>query len=277
MTELGIVDIREIIKVVKSTYNYDFSNHALTSFKQRLERLMTLYAIDSANGLIKKIKDDQSFFDTFLHEIAVPSTEMFRDPSLWRWLREEYFPNYIDNKTTGRFKIWLPACVSGGELYSLVILLNEMEIVDKVQLIASSVSDKSIDIIRKGVYDLKKLEVSQENYKRFNGTSELSAYYRSERDCVVRNTALIESVEFKKLNINFDNAPQNVRLILFRNNLIYYNPTMQERVLQTLHRSLSVSGHLVLGIRERISGIAATKDFEYINEAESIYRKKISS
>jgi chemotaxis protein methyltransferase CheR len=273
MTELGIVDIREINRIIKSLYNYDFSNFALTSFKQRIERIMKLYLIGSADGLIKKFQEDPGFFDVFLYEIPVPSTEMFRDPSLWRWLREEFFPNQVE-KNVGKFKIWFPACVSGGELYSLAILLNEMGISDKVQVTASCISDKSIGIIKSGTYDLKKVEVSQENYKRFNGSRELSVYYKTERDGVFRNNNLIEEVEFKKLNINFDFSPQNIKLILFRNNLIYYNPTQQDKILQTLHTSLSLSGHMVLGIRERISGISSSRDFEFVNETESVYRKR---
>jgi chemotaxis protein methyltransferase CheR len=234
---------------------------------------MKLYLIGSADGLIKRLEEDAGFFDTLLYEIAVPSTEMFRDPSLWRWLREEYFPNHVE-KTAGKFKIWLPTCVSGGELYSLAILLNEMGLSDKVQITVTVISDKSIGIIKSGSYDMKKVEVSQENYKRFNGSKELSTYYKTERDSIIRNTSLIENVEFKKLNINFDNSLQNIKLILFRNSLIYYNPTQQEKVLQLLYESLSVSGHLVLGIRERISGISNSREFEVVNEAESVYRKK---
>lgn len=274
MAELGIVDIREIIRVIKSVNNYDFSSHALTSFKQRLERLMGLHSIASAEGLIRKIQENSEFFDTFLYEICVPSSEMFRDPSLWRWLREDFFPNMVD-KPSGRPKIWFPSCVSGGELYSLAILLSEMGMLDKVQVTATALSDKSIAQIRTGCYDLKKLEVSQENYKRFNGSKDLSFYYKPEKDCIVRNTSLIENVEFRKLNINFDFSPQNVKLILFRNNLIYYNPSLQDRILQILHRSLSAGGYLILGIRERVSGIYASREFELINETESIYRKKI--
>jgi chemotaxis protein methyltransferase CheR len=274
MTELGIVEIREIIRIIKSLYNYDFSNYALTSFKQRIERLMTLYLIVSADGLIRKLEEDTSFFDLFLYEISVPSTEMFRDPSLWRWLREEYFPSHLE-KNVSKFKIWLPACVSGAELYSLAILLTEAGLLEKVQITASSISDKSIGIIKGGSYEMKKVEVSQENYKRFNGSKELLTYYKPGRDCIIRNASLIDNVEFNKLNINFDNAPQNIKLILFRNSLIYYNPTQQDKILQVLHESLSVSGHLVLGIRERIMGISNSIEFENINKAESVYRKKI--
>ena len=274
MTELGIVDIREIIRAIKSSYDYDFSSYALTSFKQRLERLMFRHGIATMDLLIKKLQDESTFFDDFLFEISVPSTELFRDPSLWRWLREEYLPFAID-KNIGKFKIWLPGCVSGGELYSLTILLSETGLLDKVQIIATAISEKSIEKIKEGNYDLKKTEISEENYKRFNGARDFSAYFKPDQNCALRDLSLIGNVEFRKLNINFDNAPQNNKLILFRNNLIYFNPTLQEKVLLLLHQSLSASGHLVLGIREKITGITTSKDFEIVNENESIYRKRI--
>jgi chemotaxis protein methyltransferase CheR len=276
MPELGIVDIREIIRVVKSEYDYDFANYALTSFKQRLERLMALYNISTMEALTGKLKDECAFLDTFLHYITVPSTEMFRDPSLWRWLREEYLPKVMD-KFPGKFKIWLPSCASGGELYSLAILLSESGLLDKVQIIASCLSLKSIEEIKNGSYDQKKMEISEENYKRFNGSRQLSDYYKTDRTGIIRDTSLISQVEFKKLNINFDNAPQNVRLILFRNSMIYYYPTQQEKVLRILYNSLSASGHLVIGIREKLSGMSPGRDFEVANEIECVYRKRMLS
>lgn len=275
MTELGIVDIREIIRAIKSTYNFDFGNFALTSFKQRLEHLIIRNNLSSAENLIKKLKEEPDFFDLFNHEISVPSTEMFRDPSLWRWLREELFPSTIE-KNIGKYRIWLPNCVSGGELYSLLILLHEINLLSKVSIVASSVSNKSIEIIREGQYDLKKIEVSNENYVRANGTGTFSDYYKLDRYYAFQDTTLIENVEFNKLNINFESIPSNIKLILFRNSLIYYNPTIQDRILTQLYDSLSASGNLIIGIKERISGMVPNKDFEMVNESESVYKKRIS-
>jgi chemotaxis methyl-accepting protein methylase len=67
----------------------------------------------------------------------------------------------------------------------------------------------------------------------------------------------------------------NVKLILFRNNLIYYNPTLQDRILAVLNDSLSASGNLIIGIKEKISGFASGKDFDIVNEAEKCIQKRI--
>ncbi|MBN2613965.1 MAG: hypothetical protein JXB00_20575 [Bacteroidales bacterium] len=275
MTELGVVDIREIYRTINDTYGYDFSQFAMTSFKQRLERLMIRNNISNTENLINKIKSGDEFFDLFLYEVSVPSTEMFRDPSLWRWLREEFFQEAVA-KSLSKFRIWVPNCVSGGELYSLVIVLHEMDLLEKVEIIATTISNKSIEYIKEGRYDLKKLEVSIENYKRFHGHSDFSDYYKLDRYYAFRDTSYLDSVEFRKQKINFDNSPQNVRLILFRNNLIYFNPTLQEKVLQHMFDCLSANGYLITGIREQIRNAGTGKDFEVVNEAECVYKKRIA-
>ncbi|MFO7658941.1 MAG: CheR family methyltransferase [Bacteroidales bacterium] len=275
MTELGVVDIREIYKTINDTYGYDFSQFAMTSLKQRLERLMIRNNFSNTENLINKIKSDSEFFDLFLYEISVPSTEMFRDPSLWRWLREEFLEEAI-TKSIGKYRIWIPNCVSGGELYSLVIVLHEMGLLAKVEIIATTISNKSIEYIKEGKYDLKKLEVSAENYKRFHGYSDFSNYYKPDRYYAFRDTSYLGGVDFRKQNINFENSPQNVKLILFRNNLIYFNPALQEKVLQHMNECMSANGCLITGIREQIRNTAAGKDFEVVNEAECVYKKRIA-
>ena len=275
MTELGIVDIREITKNLLSKYGYDFSDYALTSFKHRLEKIIIKNNLSSVDSLLKKFKTNKDFFDIFLHEISVPSTEMFRDPSLWRWLRDELF-NGINDKNLNRFKVWFPNCVSGGELYSLAILLKEMNILDKLQIISSSISDKSIEYIKEGRCDLKKIEVSAENYTRFKGIRNFTDYYKLDRYYAIIDTSLIKGVEFQKQNINFDNAPMNIKLILFRNSLIYFNPSLQERILKIMYDRLSANGYLILGIKEKIKSINSNNEFELVNELEGVYKKNIS-
>lgn len=276
MNEFGIISIREIIHIIKKMHGYDFSTFAMTSFKSRLERLMIKYNIQSPESLIKKIREEPDFFEDFLYDISVPSTEMFRDPSLWHWLREDFLSVAIPT-SQDRYRIWFPQCVSGGELFSLVILLHETGLLDKVQIIASSMSQTAIELIRSGRYDLKKIEISQENYRRSNGSGDLSDYYIIDRYHAFRDTSLIENVEFTRTFIVCEKFPVNVKLILFRNFLIYTHASQQEKILHSMHNALSANGHIILGIKERINGSNANRIFEPFNEAESVYRKKSNS
>jgi len=275
MSELGIVDIREINKTIQNKYGFDFTIFALTSLKLRLERFMLHNNINNVDQLIRKLENNDDFLDNFLFELTIPSTEMFRDPSLWRWLRDDFFPREIE-KSNNKFKIWFPNCVSGGELYSLTILLKEINMLDKVQIIASTLTNRSQENIKEGKYDLKKIEISTENYKRFQGKYNLNNYYRLERYHAFFDKALLENVEFIKQNLYFDNFPENIKLIIFRNNFIYFTLKFQEEVQNKLIKSLSPGGYLILGIKEKIINTYSQNDFELINPNENVFRKKVN-
>lgn len=275
MVELGIVDIREIIRLINSSYGFDFSNYSLTSFKYRLENVIAKNNLSSPESLFRKLSDQPEFVDKFLHQISVPSSEMFRDPSVWRWLREVYFSS-LDNKHLLNFKIWIPYCVSGGELYTLAILLKEINLLEKVKIIATSFSNESIELIKSGEYPYKKIEISGENYRRFQGENELSHYYKEEKYRVRRDTSLIKNVEFIKDDINFNNVPNNIKLILLRNVMIYFNPSFQEKFLEKLHQQLSGFGTIIIGLKEKIRiGQNALNLFDDVEPDEGVYKKRI--
>lgn len=255
-------------------YGFDFSNYSLTSLKYRLEKIIARNNLNSPESLYRKLSDEPDFFDQFMHQVSVPSTEMFRDPSVWRWLRENYFLA-LEEKHLLNMKIWLPHCVSGCELYTLAILLNEIDMLEKVKIIATTFSNESIDFIKSGEYPLKKIDISGENYKRYQGEKDLSAYYLEEKYAVRRDTSLIKNVEFIKDDLNFSLAPRNVKLILLRNVCIYFNPGFQEKIHLKMYESLAGFGTLLIGLKERIrNSNNANSYFDIIEESESVYKRR---
>lgn len=272
--ELGIVDIRSIIKLLDDVYNYDFKNHALTFFKRRVENFIKTQNLKDTEGFIQKIEKDRSFFEVFLKDICVETTEMFRDPSLWRLLKEDILPKNIVNNPN--YKIWIPEVSSGEELFSLAIVLKKLRLLDKVQIIASSISDINLERIKAGIFDPKKIEVNDANFSRVFTDNSLSDYYTLKEDGAYWDISLIENVKLIKQNIIFDDYPKGIKMIIFRNQMIYCNQILQERYLKIMHYSLVPSGHLLIGNNEKIDYWNSDKDFVLISDTESIYKKKLS-
>ncbi len=272
--ELGIVDTRNIIKALHDVYNYDFKNYALTFFKRRVEKFIINHNLKDADGFIEKIASNNDFFEIFLQEICVENTEMFRDPSLWRVLKEELFPKLI--KDAGSFKIWFPEVSSGEELFSTAIILKDLNLLKHVQFIASSISQLDIENTQKGLFDPKKIEVNDANYKRIFSHGELSDFYTYDGDKTHWDTSLIDNTKFIKQNIIFDDYTKGIKLVLFRNQMIYYNQILQERYIKTIYNSLVPGGHFIIGNNEKIDYWNSDKDFTIVNTEESIYKKKLS-
>jgi len=272
MTEVGIVDTRNIIKLIQENYAFDFSDYALTSFKRRLEYILQLRNIKHPDLLLSRLKDNPEFFEQVLDDITIPSTEMFRDPSLWRLLRDEIIPGLY--KETSKLKIWLPGSVSGDELYSMCIILKELDILNKVEIFVSCLSTRSADYIKSGLLKSHKYEVSEENYQRTNGKAQFSDYVNEVNGVYFRDITLIEKVIFDIQKTELENMPCGVKLLLYRNKMIYFNPTLQVKVLKNLHTSMGAGGYLIIGIKELLANLYNTNDFVLVNQSESIYKKK---
>ena len=245
----------------------------MTSFKRRLERIIEAQNLKYADVLITKLRDNSEFFEQFLDDLATPSTEMFRDPSLWRILRDELLPALVRDSNSA-LKIWLPNSVSGDELFSLVIVLHELNLLGKVQIYVSSLSRKSIENIQSGLLPAAKLELSSDNYIRANGTGEFANYFKTVNGTTYRDTSLIKDVVFTRQDLSLEPPIQGIKCVLFRNKMIYYNQTLQSRVLKKLYNSMFPGGYLIIGAKESINMLYGNNEFTLVNTTESIYKRK---
>ncbi|MEW5846415.1 MAG: CheR family methyltransferase [Bacteroidota bacterium] len=271
--EIGIVDTRNVIKTLLDDFGYDFRDYALTSFKRRLEYIISLYALRDADGLIAKLKNSKEFLDQFLYDITPETTEMFRDPSFWRILRDEIVPELVRTGTS-KPRIWLASFDSGEELYSLSILLKELNLLNEVNIYCNVLSDHTIQRITSGRLDPKDMEVNEANYQRFNEKGKYSSYYRTEGTSIVFDVSLIKDVNFIKQNTLIDEDPGAPKLIIFRNQAIYYNQLLSEKIFAKLTNSLVAGGYLAIGVKETLENTNVNNKFTLYNEAERIYKRK---
>lgn len=272
--EIGISDSRRLIEVVNKIYSYDMSNLAFTSLKRRIANSMMINELTSIDEFINRIEKNPLFYKKFLADIAVEVTEMFRDPSFWRYLKDSILPVLLSNFKN--LQIWIPNCSSGEELYSLLILLKEMSVLDKTEIFATELNDELLEKAKKGSISTSKLEISEANYKRINETGEFSKYYSLETKSFKIDPTLFERVTFVSHDLSkLVQLKRGLHLILFRNNFIYFKSNLQENVLNLFHKSLSLNGYLILGNKEAISWCRDAKKFTEVNPGESVYKKTL--
>ena len=275
MYEIGIVDTRNVIRTVKETYGYDFTDFAITAFRRRLDNVINNQKLRDADSLIARLQNDKPFFDEFLSDVSVDTTEMFRDPSVWRHLRDSIIPELVKGPT--RPKIWVAGWDSGEELYSLAIILKELNLLNQVQIFASYFSEAKFLKTKSGEIEPKQAEVNEANYERLIGNTSLASYFVQKNGNLVLDPSLIQGVSFIKQNTIFDNSPSGIRLILFRNQMIYYNQGLCDKIARTMANSLVPGGYFLLGIKEtlELSGAGASA-FSLVDDQEMVYKKKNS-
>jgi len=268
--DIGIREIRQLTGFIKEYHCVDYTEYALTSFKRRVEKflLANKYSLDT---LLKKL-ESKEFLDHFVGCIAVGDTELFRDPTFWILLKNNYLTNIF--KEYSKAKFWLPMCASGEELYSLSILLKENGWLERAEIFVSGMSNETLEKIKGGKMETEKLEISVKNYSRFQGIGQLTNYFKKNDHDIEFDPSLFVHTRFIKEGLEFDQNLPFMHLILFRNKLIYFNPTLQYKVCDMLYNRLSPKGLLALGILEEIESNINNK-YTMLDREESIYQRKI--
>jgi chemotaxis protein methyltransferase CheR len=271
--DIEINDLRTFIERVKTLYGYDFGDYALSSFKRRLLRILELNKISNMATLTKRIETDQAFFKYVLSEITVNVTEMFRDPSFWRELRDKVFPNIFLNQQS--INIWHAGCSSGEEVFSMVILLSELGMLEKANIMAT---DIDIEILKKATaarIPLKNMEVNEKNYIRFAGSQKLENYFKYKDGHAELDKNLLKKVTFREQSLVNGKMPQEIKfdLVLCRNVMIYFNQNLQNRVLNLIHSSLHRFGYLAIGSKESMIWCDSANKFLVVNNEEKVFKK----
>jgi chemotaxis protein methyltransferase CheR len=275
------LDIQYFITTVKNASGYDFSDYSEKSLRRRLAKVLMDNKMDLPT-LAMEIRRNSEFAEKIVKEITVNTTELFRDPAVWQSIRYRILPQFKDYPT---INIWHAGCSTGQEVYSMLILLNEVGMLEKARVYGTDLNSDVLDIAKKGVYRYrlnigyldnfdKVIKENPYNYEIFYDVP-YSKYFEIDKikDTITMNKFLTDKAIFKKHDLVKDENFFRSRfdIILCRNVIIYFNYNLQNRVFNLFNESLYPGGYLVLGMHETILG-PYTSFFE---KKEQFFVKKL--
>ncbi|HTJ53062.1 MAG TPA: protein-glutamate O-methyltransferase CheR [Cyclobacteriaceae bacterium] len=263
-------DFKDLLESIRFIYGYDFTDYAETAVKRRITHFMKSRTIETIDTLGKTLVKDEKFFEEFVQEMSVTVTEMFRDPSFYKALREKVMKRLA---TYPMLKIWIAGCATGEEVYSMAILLKENGLLDRSIIYATDINQKSLQLAKLGVYPLEGMKMYTDNYNRAGGVSDFSDYYTIKGDSVVFQRALVQNVLFSPHNLAADQSFNEFQLIICRNVLMYFNQSLQDKVVDLFYNSLCMFGFLGLGDKESLLFSSRRKCFDETERKERIYVK----
>lgn len=271
--ELFNLELQLLLEAIFLRYGYDFRNYSKAHLKRRVHYRLGISKLSTVSELQNKVLRDRNFFKEFLDDLSINVTEMFRDPDFFRSLRENIVPKL---RTYAYYKIWIAGCATGEEVYSLAIILQEEGLLDRCQIYATDFNQKVLGIAKEGVYQKSEIEQYERNYRLSGGKKKLSDYYTSLYGSVKFNKELSNRMIFADHNLVTDSVFTDSNLILCRNVLIYFEKTLQEKVLGLFYESLVPSGILCLGTKESLKFSAFGKMFKEVDEQQKIFKKCIA-
>lgn len=264
-------DIDILLNDLFDIYGYDFTRYSKASLKRRIIRLCALDKIPSYAELRYKVRSDETYFKRFVEEITVNVTEMFRDPSFYKSLRDDILPVL---GTKPFIRIWHAGCSTGEEVYSMAILLQEANLLRKSLLYATDLNPSVLEKVRKGIFPLNQMKQYSESYIASGGIHDFSKYYTANYGQAKFNNELSEKIIISTHNLVSDSSFNEFDLILCRNVLIYFDKELQDRVLKLFDESLGTLGYLALGTKETLKFSAVHSKFRQLNR-EKIWKKII--
>ncbi|MGB0360266.1 MAG: CheR family methyltransferase [Endozoicomonas sp.] len=260
-----------LLEAITQHYGYDFSDYARASLVRRVKKYMELVNARQISELIPLFLHDSQAFQVFVESMSVVVTEMFRDPDVFKVLREDVIPVL---KTYPFIKIWHAGCASGQEVYSMAIMLEEAGLLDRCQIYATDFNDEALKMARKGIYPSDEVELYENNYRLSGGKEKLSKNWVCLYNSIKINSRFAERITFASHNLVTDGAFGEMNLVMCRNVLIYFNEQLQDRALNLINDSLCSRGFLCIGRRENLSFNQIRQSLEDINNKLRIYRKK---
>ncbi|MFD2572095.1 CheR family methyltransferase [Spirosoma soli] len=262
-------DIKAIIKFLRRTTGVDFTYYKITTIRRRIIRRMLLHKLNTLQEYAEYLKQHPDETSLLYNDLLINVTTFFRDEHTMEYIKKELLPRMISDKLPRTpLRIWVAACSTGQEAYSLAILLLEVlgdqGLSIPIQLFATDLSEAAIAKARHGSYTRSEVaDVSPKRLQRF--FTKVDDHYRinkSVRDlCVFAPHNVLKDPPFSRLD-----------LISCRNLLIYLDGFLQKKSIATFHYALNPDGYLFLGKSETVSNSATL--FAQLDKSHKVFARK---
>jgi chemotaxis protein methyltransferase CheR len=263
-------ELNSLTQSILTRYGIDFTCYEPKSLKRRIIRILNLFNLGSVHDLWVKFLRDSTFIRTFMNEISVGMTSMFRDPILWKSLKRRLNAEFHMRSS---ISIWHAGCSTGEEVYSMGIVLRETNLHEKATAYCSDFNEAALREAQEGVYHKIKMIENESGYREYNAFSDFSKYYESNGKSAQMDLNLIKHAKFEYHNLITDAYPQGFDLIFCRNVMIYFDNAAKLKLLEKFHHSLNPGGYFIIGFFDTMGHLMDNDKFKLVDETSKIFQK----
>jgi chemotaxis protein methyltransferase CheR len=173
------IELRLLTEGIYQLYGHDLRGYAFSLIRRRTLRFLALEGMATISALRESILRDRDCCDRCIVHLAVHVTEMFRDPSFFRALRQQVVPLL---HPLSFIRIWHAGCSTGEEVYSIAILLLEAGLLSRCRIYATDQNDRVLSQAKSGRYALRLMQFYTQNHLRAGGTRAFSEYYSADQN-----------------------------------------------------------------------------------------------
>lgn len=212
-------------------------------FERRLHRFKIRNKITKTHELIDLILNNPSLASSFKDEFHISYTKLFREPTFFIPLL-----HFIKQKieTEGTIRIWHAGCAQGHEVFSLAILLEENNLLEKCKIYATDVNTIALRSASKGIVDIVELKCGGKDYLLAGGQEHLVNHFYLNENTAILKDCIHSKIKFAQHELGKNPPFQKFDLVICRNVLIYYKESYQMTLIKSLLDSIHPTGYLGL-------------------------------
>lgn len=264
------LELHLLLESIYRKYHYDFRSYSEASLQRRIRAALVHFGCPTISRLQERVLHEPNIFAELLRYLTVQVSDLFRDPTYFRAIRERVVP-YL--RTYPSLKLWVAGCSTGEEAYSLAILLAEEGLLEKSLIYATDINPESLRRAEAGIYEVERFVRFSENYRLAGGRASLSDYYTASYSSAVLDRRLKKHILFSDHSLATDSVFAEVEFASCRNVLIYFERDLQDRAIGILKDSLGRKGFLGLGLKETLRFSAHADSFSEFSADDKLYQK----
>ncbi|SDU22979.1 chemotaxis protein CheB [Halopseudomonas salegens] len=243
--------MQRILRLLQERTQHDFSLYKPSTLNRRMERRMVIHDIASLSLYADFLQHNPQELDLLFKEVLIGVTRFFRDSKVWQQLAETTLPDLLARPGCDpHLRAWVVGCSTGEEAYSLAMVFTE--VVEELssahhfslQIFASDLSPDAIATARRGEYPA--------GISDSVSPGRLTRFFSRHNNGYKINSAIRDMVLFAQQDVVLDPPFTRLDLISCRNLLIYFDQSLQRRLIPLFHYSLRSEGVLLLGNSETV-------------------------
>lgn len=213
------------------------------------------------------LKSNHAESHNLASELLIGVTRFFRDEDAFEKLKREVIPQIVQaNAETKSIRVWVTACSTGEEAYSIAILLNEYlrsnNLHYDVVIFATDLDKEAIRLASSRIFPESIAAEIPFDYLRSFFTAQKKGY------TVIKE--IREMIVFSVHNLIQDPPFGKIDLLSCRNFLIYLNSSVQSRLFNLFQYALKQNGFLFLGSSESLG--QAEEQFREVSSKYKTYQ-----
>jgi chemotaxis protein methyltransferase CheR len=256
-----MLDYPAFKKLAGELTGLDLSNYKSTQMDRRINSLKRLWNIPTYDDYLQVLESNPQRYQEFVNRLTINVSEFFRNPERFDDLWKRVLPEILSGNN--EVKIWSAGCSNGAEPYSVAIIVNELNAVDRVRILATDVDR---EILNKAQHQPKYTA----NEVKCLPRDLLMKYFDLQEGYFHLKESIQRMVKFSFHNLHANSFETKLDLIICRNVVIYFTVDAKNNLYQRFYEALKPGGYLWVGGTEPLLNF---RIWGFENPLSFFYRK----